>query len=72
MLTSWVLSVWGNSLSYVTADGNTCAAGPTVFGGDLADGTEIAIYSDEECDDSCGAYRPDSVAYSKFYSRFEL
>lgn len=56
--------VWGNSLSYVNSDGASCAASPTVLGDiTIGDGDEIAIYSDKECDDSCGAYRPGSVAY---------
>lgn len=59
-------TVWGSSLSYVSANGESCSAGPTVFNGDLSDGTEIAIYSDVECGDSCGAVRPGSVAYKGF------
>ncbi|KAJ1327766.1 Cell wall protein [Microdochium nivale] len=56
-------SVWGSSLSYVGTDGVSCSAGPTVFSGDLTDATEIAIFSDVECDESCGAVRPGSTAY---------
>jgi len=59
-------TVWGSSLSYVSADGESCSAGPTVFNGDLSDGSEIAIYSDVECGDSCGTVRPGSVAYKGF------
>ncbi|KAH7027708.1 putative TOS1-like glycosyl hydrolase-domain-containing protein [Microdochium trichocladiopsis] len=59
-------TVWGSSLAYVSADGESCSAGPTVFNGDLSDGNEIAIYSDIECDESCGAVRPGSVAYKAF------
>ncbi|RYP24941.1 hypothetical protein DL765_000169 [Monosporascus sp. GIB2] len=57
-------NVWGNSLSYVSADGSKCASSPTVLGDvQVGDGDEIAIYSDKECDESCGTVRPGSVAY---------
>ena len=59
-------SIWGNSLSYVSSDGSRCASSPTILrDGRIKDGDEIAIYSNEKCDDSCGAIRPGSVAYSK-------
>jgi hypothetical protein len=60
-------SVWGSSLAYVDADGSKAASSATVLSDKLLeDNQEIAIFSDVPCDDSCGAYRPDSVAYSTF------
>lgn len=74
------LSVWGSSLAYVNEDGSAAAASPTVLKNKLLDDTqEIAIFSDSACDSSCGATRPDSVAYSmpkpfilKNYTRKQL
>lgn len=58
-------SVWGSSLAYVDEEGVSAAASPTVLKNKLLDDTqEIAIFSDAPCDESCGATRPDSVAYS--------
>ncbi|KAI1333556.1 TOS1 protein [Xylariaceae sp. FL0016] len=60
-------TTWGSSLAYVSDDGSSCASSPTVLKKTtLTDGQEIAIFSDNECDDSCGTVRPDSVAYKGF------
>ncbi|KAJ8119369.1 hypothetical protein ONZ43_g3665 [Nemania bipapillata] len=60
-------TVWGSSLAYVNEDGDAAAASPTVLKNKLLDDTqEIAIFSDSACDSSCGATRPDSVAYKGF------
>ncbi|KAJ3557820.1 hypothetical protein NPX13_g9850 [Xylaria arbuscula] len=60
-------TVWGSSLAYVNEDGTGASASPVVLKDKLLDdSTEIAIFSDSECDESCGTYRPDSVAYKGF------
>lgn len=60
-------TVWGSSLAYVDEEGVSAAASPTVLKNKLLDDTqEIAIFSDAPCDESCGATRPDSVAYKGF------
>ncbi|KAF2969688.1 hypothetical protein GQX73_g3909 [Xylaria multiplex] len=60
-------TVWGSSLAYVDEEGSAAAASPTVLKEKLLDDTqEIAVFSDSQCDESCGAYRPDSVAYKGF------
>ncbi|GAP84371.1 putative tos1 protein [Rosellinia necatrix] len=60
-------TVWGSSLAYVNEEGAAAAASPTVLKNKLLDDTqEIAIFSDAPCDESCGATRPDSVAYKGF------
>ncbi|KAI2641141.1 TOS1 protein [Xylaria nigripes] len=60
-------TVWGSSLAYVDAEGSAAAASPTVLKNKLLnDDQEIAIFSDAPCDSSCGATRPDSVAYKGF------
>ncbi|KAI8951911.1 putative TOS1-like glycosyl hydrolase-domain-containing protein [Xylaria longipes] len=60
-------TVWGSSLAYVDEEGSSAAASPTVLKDKLLDDTqEIAIFSDSPCDASCGATRPDSVAYKGF------
>ncbi|KAI0443226.1 putative TOS1-like glycosyl hydrolase-domain-containing protein [Xylaria telfairii] len=60
-------TVWGSSLAYVNEEGTSAAASPTVLKDKLLDDTqEIAIFSDSPCDASCGATRPDSVAYKGF------
>ncbi|KAI0454865.1 putative TOS1-like glycosyl hydrolase-domain-containing protein [Xylaria acuta] len=60
-------TVWGSSLAYVNEEGSSAAASPTVLKDKLLDDTqEIAIFSDSPCDASCGATRPDSVAYKGF------
>ncbi|KAI0170440.1 putative TOS1-like glycosyl hydrolase-domain-containing protein [Pestalotiopsis sp. NC0098] len=61
---------FGNSLSYLSADGTTGAESSTVLDNVLVgDNIEYAIFSDVECtadDADCGYYRPDSVAYQGF------
>ncbi|KAI0197668.1 putative TOS1-like glycosyl hydrolase-domain-containing protein [Astrocystis sublimbata] len=60
-------TVWGSSLAYVDEDGVSAAASPTVLKDKLLDDSqEIAIFSDAPCDESCGATRPDTVAYKGF------
>ncbi|KAF2459827.1 putative TOS1-like glycosyl hydrolase-domain-containing protein [Lineolata rhizophorae] len=59
---------FGNSLSYVSSDGQSCASSPQVLDDVLLpSNTEIAIMSDRECSEgSCGYVRPGSVAYEGF------
>ncbi|KAI1328901.1 TOS1 protein [Xylariaceae sp. FL0255] len=60
-------TVWGNSLAYVNAEGTSVAASPTVLGNvQLPDDTEIAIFSDNPCDASCGVTRDGGVNYKGF------
>ncbi|KAI0397404.1 TOS1 protein [Xylariaceae sp. FL0594] len=60
-------TVWGSSLAYVDENGSKAASSPCVLKENfLSDNQEIAIFSDVPCDDSCGAYRPGSVAYKGF------
>ncbi|KAK8074852.1 hypothetical protein PG997_009515 [Apiospora hydei] len=63
-------TTWGNSLSYLNADGTGGAPSPTVLkGGQIPDAAEIAIFSDKPCTDktaNCGYYRPGTVAYEGF------
>ncbi|EON62098.1 hypothetical protein W97_01317 [Coniosporium apollinis CBS 100218] len=60
--------VFGNSLSYAAADAKSGASSPQVLKDmTLPSNTEITIMSDKECSgDSCGYYRPDTVAYHGF------
>ncbi|KAI0158248.1 TOS1 protein [Xylariaceae sp. FL1272] len=61
-------TVWGSSLAYVSEDGKTVAGSPQVLKNTLLDdATEIAIFSDSACTaETCGTYRPKSVAYRGF------
>ncbi|KAK3336132.1 putative TOS1-like glycosyl hydrolase-domain-containing protein [Cercophora scortea] len=58
---------FGNTLSYVSADGLGGAAEPQTLAATVVpSGKEFAIMSDEPCDESCGYIRPGSVAYKGF------
>jgi len=58
----------GNSLSYMSADTKSGSASPQVLADTLIeDNVEVILYSDKPCEgDSCGAYRPGTVAYHGF------
>jgi hypothetical protein len=58
-------SIFGNSLSYVNADGTGGAAEPAILKDTtLLSSHEVTLVTDEPCDGSCG-YIPDgAVAYS--------
>lgn len=59
---------FGNSLSYARADGKGGSSSPEVLDDcELASSDEIIIMSDKECEgDSCGYYRPGTVAHHGF------
>ncbi|KAK5001862.1 target of Sbf, partial [Cryomyces antarcticus] len=59
---------FGNSLSYASADGKSCASSPQVLKDiTLSSNTEIVIQSDKECKSgSCGYTRPGAVSYHGF------
>lgn len=61
-------NTFGLSLSYATADGAAAAGSAQILSDSvLGDGTEIAVFTGKQCtDDSCGYYRPGSVAYHGF------
>ncbi|KAI0015230.1 putative TOS1-like glycosyl hydrolase-domain-containing protein [Xylariomycetidae sp. FL0641] len=66
-------TTWGNSISYVDEDGTGCAASPTVLKNTLLDdSTEIAIFSDQECDESCGVTRAKAVNYKGFEGKTKV
>jgi len=58
---------WGASLSFCGSDATGGASEPTVLKDTLIpSNTEFSIFSDEECDDSCGYTRPGIPAYKGF------
>lgn len=61
---------FGNSLSYASSDGTEGASSPqTLAATTLPSSAEIIIMTDKECnadDESCGFYRPGTVAYHGF------
>lgn len=59
---------WGMSLSYASSNSQVGAASPQILADTLLDDmTEVIVYTDKECEgDSCGFYRPGSVAYHGF------
>ncbi|KAI1857081.1 hypothetical protein JX265_011282 [Neoarthrinium moseri] len=63
-------NTWGNSLSYLSADGTSGAASSEILSNVLVgDNKEYAIFADTECadgDEECGYARPGSVAYHGF------
>jgi hypothetical protein len=60
-------TTYGNSLSYVNAEGNGGASEPQVLKNvQLASNQELAIFSAEKCDESCGYARAQDVAYKGF------
>lgn len=68
-LTTCLPFSFGASLSYASCDAKTAARSPQVLENALlADGVEIAIFSDKSCDDGgCGFTRPNNVAYREFF-----
>ena len=65
---------FGNSLSYASADGKTCASTPqTLSNGWIDDGDEISLFTDASCDrGSCGFVREKSVAHHGFSGQSKL
>lgn len=60
-------STFGNTLSYVDSTGTTGAASAQVLSNTtIPSAKEVAIFSDEACDESCGYVQPGSVAYKGF------
>lgn len=61
-------SNYGNSLSYLNADGNGGASSPNVLSNKLiGSNEEFTIMTDRECSgDDCGYVRPGTVAYHGF------
>lgn len=64
----------GMSLSYASSDSSAGSSSPQVLADTLLeDNAEAIIYTDKQCqDDSCGAYRPGSVAYHGFDGESKL
>lgn len=61
-----MLSIYGDSLSYLSADGIRGASSPQILSDTtIGSATEYTIMTDSICDDDCGFVRPDSVAYRK-------
>jgi hypothetical protein len=66
---------FGNSLSYLTSDGQKCATKSTVLGPVLVpDDKEFSIFTGQPCGggSSCGFIRPDSVAHHGFAGASKL
>ncbi|KAM3450835.1 hypothetical protein MY3296_005792 [Beauveria thailandica] len=60
-------TVWGNSLSFLNANGDGGASSAQVLANvDIPSNKEFAIFSGEPCDDSCGFSRAKDVAYKGF------
>ncbi|PHH66999.1 hypothetical protein CDD81_4394 [Ophiocordyceps australis] len=60
-------SVWGNSLSYLNADGNAGSASPQILKNvQLKSNQEFSIFSAQKCDESCGFSRVPEMAYKGF------
>lgn len=58
--------MWGNSLSYLHADGNGGSSSPqTLKDVYIPSNKEFSIFSAEKCDESCGFSRAQDVAYSR-------
>ncbi|KAK3310629.1 putative TOS1-like glycosyl hydrolase-domain-containing protein [Chaetomium strumarium] len=58
---------FGNTLSYVNADGTGGASSPTILKDTtLASSHEVTLLTNETCDASCGYVQPGSVAYKGF------
>ncbi|PHH83459.1 hypothetical protein CDD82_775 [Ophiocordyceps australis] len=59
--------VWGNSLSYLNADGTAGSASPQILKNvELKSNQEFSIFSAEKCDESCGFSRVPEMAYKGF------
>ncbi|KAF4980810.1 hypothetical protein FZEAL_3264 [Fusarium zealandicum] len=60
-------NIWGNSLSYLNANGNGGSDSPKVLKDTyIPSNKEFSIFSAEECDESCGYSRAKDVAYKGF------
>ncbi|KAK5992805.1 PGA52-like protein [Cladobotryum mycophilum] len=60
-------TVWGNSLSFLNADGTGGASSPQILKDVyIPSNKEFAIFSAEKCDDSCGYSRDPETAYKGF------
>jgi hypothetical protein len=60
---------WGNSLSYLNANGNGGSSSPKVLKDVyIPSNKEFSIWTAEKCDESCGYSRAPDVAYSMFTS----
>ncbi|CAN9326863.1 unnamed protein product [Alternaria alternata] len=61
---TYILSAFGNSLSYVTPRGDKVAAESLPFNGMLQTSeTEIIVLSDKECDADCPYWRPNATSH---------
>ncbi|KAF4449422.1 hypothetical protein F53441_7284 [Fusarium austroafricanum] len=60
-------NTWGNSLSYLNANGNGGSSSPKVLKDVLIPSNkEFSIFSKEKCDESCGYSRAADIAYKGF------
>ncbi|KID94286.1 hypothetical protein MAJ_09749, partial [Metarhizium majus ARSEF 297] len=60
-------NVWGNSLSYLNADGNGGSSSAQILKDvSIPSNTEFSIFSAERCGNSCGFSRASDVAYKGF------
>ncbi|KAH8880072.1 hypothetical protein GQ53DRAFT_788904 [Thozetella sp. PMI_491] len=60
-------SAFGNTLSYINAQGTDGAASSTTLADTtVPSGHEFSVFMDQPCDDSCGFIQPGSVAYKGF------
>jgi hypothetical protein len=58
---------FGNSLSYASSDGATCASSPQKFNGNLGDAVEVVFMADKPCQgNDCGFTRPKTAAHHGF------
>lgn len=56
-------SAFGNSLGFVTPEGNKVASESEPFDGTLDTSEyEIAVFSDRECDRDCPYWRPNAIS----------
>jgi hypothetical protein len=61
-----MLSVYGASLSYHSADGTRGSSSPQILSDStIGSATEYTIMTDSICNNDCGFVRPESVAYRK-------
>jgi hypothetical protein len=58
------ISAFGNSLSYVSSNGDTVAPESTPFEGTLATSEhEMAVFTDQSCDQDCSYWRPNATSH---------
>lgn len=66
-------SAFGNSLSYVTPNGDRVASESTPFDGTLETSErEIAVFSDKECDGDCPYWRPNATSHCESKSHEQI